>query len=49
MEKAGGNYGTGTKEMQVPHTVWRLRVVLGAMTFGGRYTSTCEEGAEQLD
>ena len=26
MEKAGGNYGTGTKEMQVPFIGWQLRM-----------------------
>jgi hypothetical protein len=43
MEKAGGNYGTGTKEMQVPTVVWQPHTLLGAATIGNGCWRT-EEG-----
>lgn len=44
MEKAGGNYGTGTKEMQVPFIVWQLQGLLGAATAGSGRTWNCQQG-----
>jgi hypothetical protein len=44
MEKAGGNYGTGTKEMQVPFIAGQQHTLLCAATIGSGFRWRSEEG-----